>query len=233
MQVLHGLSQKEDDNLLIGAATSDDAGVYRIDSERALVQTVDFFTPIVDDPYRYGQIAAANALSDVYAMGGRPLTAMNLIGMPTDEVPVEVINQILRGGADKILEADCVLAGGHSIQNPEPVYGLSVTGLVHPDRIISNAGGRPGDVLVLTKPLGSGILSTGIKRGLVSAQLEQHLEKIMSELNLPGAILAERGLVHGGTDITGFGFLGHLIALCRLEQRQCRDQCLQCSGHIA
>jgi selenide,water dikinase len=200
---------------LIGAATSDDAGVYRIDDERALVQTVDFFTPIVDDPYRYGQIAAANALSDVYAMGGRPLTAMNLIGMPTDDVPLEVINQILRGGADKILEADCVLAGGHSIRNPEPIYGLSVTGIVHPNRIISNAGGRPGDVLILTKPLGTGILSTGLKRGLVSADLEQRLEDLMSELNLPGAILAERGLVHGGTDITGFGLLGHLISLCR------------------
>jgi selenide,water dikinase len=179
------------------------------------VQTVDFFTSIVDDPYRFGQIAAANALSDVYAMGGRPLTAMNLIGMPTEHVSLDVINQILRGGADKILEADCVLAGGHSIQNPEPIYGLSVTGIVHPDRIISNAGGRPGDVLLLTKPLGTGILSTALKRGLVSAELELRLEDLMSELNLPGAALAERGLVHGGTDITGFGLLGHLISLCR------------------
>lgn len=217
-QVLRGLAQKQDDNLLIGSATSDDAGVYRIDSERALVQTVDFFTPIVDDPYRFGQIAAANALSDVYAMGGRPLTAMNLIGMPTDLVPAEVIHEILRGGADKVLEADCVLAGGHSIQNPEPIYGLSVTGIVHPDRIISNAGGRPGDRLYLTKPLGTGILSTGIKRGLVSKELEQRLEELMGVLNVPGAVLGERGLVRGGTDITGFGFLGHLISLCRSSE---------------
>ena len=183
-------------------------------SERSCKRSI-FFTPIVDDPYKYGQIAAANALSDVYAMGGRPLTAMNLIGMPTDDVPVEIINQILRGGADKILEADCVLAGGHSIQNPEPIYGLSVTGMVHPERIISNAGGRPGDSLFLTKPLGTGILSTAIKRGLVDAELERQLEDLISELNTPGAVLAERGLVRGGTDITGFGFLGHLISLCR------------------
>lgn len=216
-QVLRGVAQKQDPNLLIGAATSDDAGVYRIDDDRALVQTVDFFTPIVDDPYRYGQIAAANALSDVYAMGGRPLTAMNLIGMPTDKVPLEIINLILRGGADKILEADCVLAGGHSIQNPEPFYGLSITGIVHPNRVISNAGGQPGDALILTKPLGTGILSTGIKRGLVSIELERRLEDLMSALNLSGAALAERGLVFGGTDITGFGLLGHLISLCTVS----------------
>src|SRR5438093_12164481 len=164
MQVLRQLPQVRNPNLLVGAATADDAGVYRIDRDRALVQTVDFFTPIVDDPFVYGQIAAANALSDVYAMGGRPLTALNLLGVPTDVVPSRIINAILRGGAAKVKEARCVLLGGHTIRNPEPVYGLSVTGLVHPRRMITNSGAHPGDLLVLTKPLGTGIITTGIKR---------------------------------------------------------------------
>src|SRR3989442_889806 len=168
MQVLRQLPIVRDPNLLVGAATADDAGVYRIDRDRALVQTVDFFTPIVDDPFVYGEIAAANALSDVYAMGGRPLTALNVMGMPTDLVPPKVINAILRGGASKVKEAKCALVGGHSIRNPEPVYGLAVTGLVSPRRMITNDLARPGDLLVLTKPLGTGILTTGIKRGLTS-----------------------------------------------------------------
>lgn len=204
-----------DPNLLVGAATGDDAGVYRIDRDRALVQTVDFFTPIVDDPFWYGQIAAANSLSDVYAMGGRPLTAMNLMGMPTDVVPPKIINAILRGGAAKVKEAKCVLVGGHTIRNPEPIYGLSVTGLVSPRRIISNAGARPGDWLVLTKPLGTGIITTGIKRGITLPALARKAIDIMSRLNTVGADLAECGLVRAGTDITGFGLLGHLGSLCR------------------
>src|ERR1044072_6743358 len=166
MQVLRHLPQVRDSNLLVGAATADDAGVYRIDRDRALVQTVDFFTPIVDDPFVFGQIAAANALSDVYAMGGRPLTAMNLMGVPTEVVPPRIINAILRGGAAKVKEAKCVLVGGHTIRNPEPIYGLAVTGLVNPRRMITNAGARPGDLLVLTKPLGTGVITTGIKRGV-------------------------------------------------------------------
>src|ERR1051326_1487707 len=166
MQVLRQLPQQRDPNLLVGAATADDAGVYRIDRDRALVQTVDFFPPIVDDPFIYGQIAAANALSDVYAMGGRPLTAMNLMGVPTDVVPPKIINAILRGGAAKVKEAKCALVGGHTIRNPEPVYGLAVTGLVNPRRMITNACAKPGDWLVLTKPLGTGIITTGIKRAL-------------------------------------------------------------------
>src|SRR5438309_2988598 len=195
MQVLRQLPMVRDSNLLVGAATADDAGVYRIDPDRALVQTVDFFTPIVDDPFVYGQIAAANALSDVYAMGGRPLTAMNLMGVPTDVVPPKVINAILRGGAAKVKEAKCVLVGGHSIRNPEPVYGLSVTGLVNPRRMITNANARPGDLLVLTKPLGTGILTTGIKRNLTSAPLAQTAITNMSRLNTAGAEVAELGLV--------------------------------------
>ena len=203
-----------DKNLLVGCAT-DDAGVYRLDRDRALVQTVDFFTPIVDDPFLYGQIAAANSLSDVYAMGGRPLTAMNVMGMPTDVVPNRVINAILRGGAAKVKEAKCVLVGGHSIRNPEPIYGLSVTGLVSPRRMMTNASARPGDLLVLTKPLGTGIVTTGIKRGITSAALARKTIAIMARLNTPGADVAERGLVRAGTDVTGFGLLGHLGSLCR------------------
>src|SRR5437762_1415636 len=201
MQVLRQLPQVRDPHLLVGAATADDAGVYRIDRDRALVQTVDFFTPIVDDPFVYGQIAAANALSDVYAMGGRPLTAMNLLGVPTDVVPPKVINAILRGGAAKVKEAGCALVGGHTIRNPEPVFGLSVTGTVHPKRVMTNAGARPDDLLVLTKPLGTGVITTGIKRGLVSPSLEQKVVALMSRLNTPGADIAEARLVKAATDV--------------------------------
>jgi len=195
--------------------TGDDAGVYRIDRDRALVQTVDFFTPIVDDAFAFGQIAAANALSDVYAMGGRPLTAMNLMGIPTDRVPPSIINRILRGGAAKIKEAGCVLVGGHTIRNPEPIYGLSVTGIVSPRRMVTNAAARPGDFLVLTKPLGIGIITTGIKRGLTSGSLGKKAIALMGRLNTVGAEVAERGLVRAGSDVTGFGLLGQLGSLCR------------------
>src|SRR5436190_16731617 len=203
MQVLRQLPRVRDSNLLVGSATADDAGVYRIDRDRALVQTVDFFTPIVDDPFLYGQIAAANSLSDVYAMGGRPLTAMNVLGMPADVVPNRVINAILRGGATKVMEAGCVLVGGHSIRNPEPIYGLSITGLVSPRRMMTNAAARPGDWLVLTKPLGTGIVTTGIKRGITPTALARKTIAIMAQLNTPGADVAERGLVRAGTDVTG------------------------------
>ena len=204
-----------DPNLLVGTATADDAGVYRLDRDRALVQTVDFFTPIVDDPFAYGQIAAANALSDVYAMGGRPLTALNLLGVPTDKVPIPVINAILRGGAAKIKEARCVLVGGQSMRSPEPFYGLAVTGLVSPRRLITNTAARPGDLLVLTKPLGTGVITTGIKRGITSAATVRKAVTAMCQLNEAGAALAERGLIRAGTDVTGFGLLGHLGLLCR------------------
>jgi selenide, water dikinase len=215
VQVLQQLPQLNSPNLLVGAATADDAGVYRIDRSRALVQTVDFFTPIVDDPFTYGEIAATNALSDVYAMGGRPLTAMNLMGVPTELVPPKIINAILRGGATKAKEANCVLVGGHTIRNPEPFYGLSVTGLVNPRRMITNAAARVGDILVLTKPLGTGIITTGIKRGLTSKILAEKAVAVMTRLNFAGAELAEKNLVSAGTDITGFGLLGHLDSMCR------------------
>jgi selenide,water dikinase len=189
--------------------------VYRIDRNRALVQTTDFFTPIVDEPFAYGQIAAANALSDVYAMGGRPLTALNILGIPADSVPPRIINLILRGGAAKIKEAKCVLIGGHTIRNPEPIYGLAVTGLVSPRRMLTNAKARAGDVLVLTKPLGTGIITTGIKRGLTNRLLERRVIAVMTKLNSVGPELAERGLLKAAVDVTGFGLLGHLGAMCR------------------
>ena len=207
--------REHDPNLLVGSDTADDAGVYRLDARRALVQTVDFFTPIVDDPFVFGQIAAANALSDVYAMGGRPLTALNLLGVPVDDVPPAAIARILAGGASKVKEAGCALVGGHTIRNPEPIYGLSVTGLVHPKRLLTNAGARPGDLLVLTKPLGTGIVTTALKRGLASARLERRAVASMRRLNQAGAALAEARLVRGATDVTGFGLLGHLASMCR------------------
>jgi selenide,water dikinase len=199
----------------VGSATGDDAGVYRLDARRALVQTVDFFTPVVDDPYAYGQIAAANSLSDVYAMGGRPLTALNLLGLPDTGVPECAAGAILRGGAAKMKEAGCLLVGGHSVRNPEPFYGLAVTGVVHPRRLITNTQARPGDHLILTKPLGSGIVSTGVKRDLATPTLARRMEAVMRYLNQVGAVLGERGLVRAGTDVTGFGLLGHLGILCR------------------
>tara|TARA_R110002096_G_scaffold237821_3_gene429057 strand:+ start:3473 stop:4429 length:957 start_codon:yes stop_codon:yes gene_type:complete len=205
----------DDPRLLVGASTSDDAAVYQLTDDLAMVQTVDFFTPIVDDPYLYGEIAATNSLSDVYAMGGRPVTAMNVLGMPEDILGLDVIHEIMRGGADKVKEAGCALAGGHSIKNPEPIYGLSVTGLVNPNRMITNAGAQPGDVLVLTKPLGTGILTTGIKRGLAEGEIVMQAINLMSRLNTPGQKMAERGLVRCATDVTGFGLLGHLVSLCR------------------
>jgi selenide,water dikinase len=212
---LRQLPKLRDPNVLVGSASADDAGVYRLTSGRALVQTVDFFTPIVDDPFCYGQIAATNAISDIYAMGGRPLTALNIMGIPTDLVPNKVIAEILRGGAAKAKEARCVIIGGHTIRNPEPVYGLAVTGLVSPKRMLTNARARPGDLLVLTKPLGTGIITTGIKRGLTSPALAKKAIGLMCRLNTVGAALAELRLVRAAVDVTGFGLLGHLTSMCR------------------
>lgn len=215
---MRGLTHISDPRLLIGSASSDDAAVYQISDDIALVQTLDFFTPIVDDPFLFGQIAAANSLSDVYAMGGKPITAMNIVAMPSDVISLDVINQILKGGADKVAEANCALAGGHTVQNPEPLYGLSVTGTLDPRKVISNAGAKPGDLLLLTKALGTGIISTAIKRGLCSDELEKKASLQMASLNTPGSALASRGLTQAGTDVTGFGLLGHLSHLCRESQ---------------
>ncbi len=201
--------------MLVNSNTFDDAGVYRLDRHRALVQTVDFFTPIVDDPFSYGQIAAANSLSDIFAMGGRPLTALNIVGFPADLVRPRVISAILRGGLAKAAEVGCALVGGHSIRNPEPIYGLAVTGIVDVRHVTTNANARPGDLLVLTKPLGTGIATTAIKRGLASRALEKRVIALMSKINTVGAELAERDLVRAATDITGYGLIGHLVSLCR------------------
>jgi len=215
VQVLRQLPTYRNSNVLVNSSTFDDAGVYRLDRHRALVQTVDFFTPIVDDPFSYGQIAAANALSDVFAMGGRPLTALNIMGFPTNLVPPKTIIEILRGGLEKAAEVGCAIIGGHSIRNPEPIYGLAVTGIVDLRYLMTNANARPGDVLVLTKPVGTGIATTAIKHGLASRALEKKVVSLMSKINSIGAELAERHLVRAATDITGFGFIGHLTNMCR------------------
>jgi selenide,water dikinase len=212
---LRQLPQYPNRNVLVGSATADDAGVFRLDRDRALVQTTDFFTPIVDDPFAYGQIAAANALSDIFAMGGRPLTALNLMGMPNDLVSSKTIATILRGGLEKASEVGCAIIGGHTIRNPEPIYGLAVTGIVSPKKMLTNSRAKPGDLLLLTKPLGTGIITTGIKRSLTSRKLAASAIKLMARVNLVGAELAERGLVRAATDVTGFGLLGHLASMCR------------------
>jgi selenide, water dikinase len=217
-QVLRQLPTYRNRNVLVNSSTFDDAGVYKLDGNRALVQTVDFFTPIVDDPFAYGQIAAANALSDVFAMGGRPITALNLMGFPQKLVSPKTVAVILRGGLEKTAEVGCAIIGGHSIRNPEPIYGLAVTGIVDLRNILTNANARVGDFLVLTKPLGTGIATTAIKRGIASRSLEKKVIALMSRTNLVGAQLAEKKLVHAATDITGFGLLGHLANMCRASK---------------
>lgn len=199
--------------MLIGSAAGDDAGVYRLDAERALVQTADFFTPVVDDGYTYGRIAAANALSDVYAMGGRPLSALNVLGYPPDKVPESVIAEILRGGADTAHGAGCAVIGGHTVRNPEPIYGMAVTGLVHPERLLTKDAARPGDLLMLTKPLGTGIITTALKRGTAPERAVERAVAAMTRLNRAGPDLAAAG-VAAATDVTGFGLTGHLADLC-------------------
>jgi selenide, water dikinase len=217
-QVLPQLPLSLDPKVIVNSTTFDDAGVYRLDRHRALVQTVDFFTPIVDDPFSYGQIAAANSLSDIFAMGGRPLTALNIVGFPTDLVRPRVIAAILRGGLAKAAEVGCAIIGGHSIRNPEPIYGLAVTGVIDVRRLTTNANARPGDLLVLTKPLGTGIATTAIKRGAASRTLQKKVITLMSKVNTVGAELAELRLVRAATDVTGYGLMGHLISLCRASR---------------
>ena len=206
---------EEDPNLLVGRETSDDAGVYRLSEDVALVQTVDFITPVVNDPYDFGRIAAANALSDVYAMGGRPLTAMNVVCFPIKSMDKAVLKEILRGGLEKIHEAGAALVGGHSVEDPEIKYGLSVTGLVHPDRVLTNAGVKQGDALILTKPLGTGVLATAIKAGLVSEEAQRRAIETMAMLNRKAAEIMAAYPVSACTDVTGFGLLGHVLEMAR------------------
>jgi selenide,water dikinase len=198
--------------VLVGTKTADDAAVYRVSGELAIIQTVDFFTPVVDDPYLFGAIAAANSLSDVYAMGGRPAFALNIVGFPrkSDATPMSVLQEILRGGAEKAREAGIDIVGGHSVADNEPKYGLCVTGFVHPDRFWENVGARPGDKLVLTKPLGTGIITTALRAGKAGEDLVRPAIESMAALNRGAAQVAGEIGVHACTDVTGFGFLGHL-----------------------
>ncbi len=207
-QLLEDIRVHSDPNLLVGFDRSDDASVYRISDDLALVQTVDFFPPIVDDPYTFGAIAAANALSDVYAMGGEPKLALNIMAVPA-ELPRESVHAMLRGGYDKAYEAGVIITGGHSILDQEPKYGLAVTGFVRPDRVLTNSGARPGDVLLFTKPLGIGILTTAAKVGMTSEETKERARRLMSTLNKSARDAMVKYRVHACTDVTGFGLLGH------------------------
>ena len=202
-------------DLLVGSETADDAAVYRLNDEQAIVATTDFFMPIVDDPYDFGRIAATNALSDIYAMGGKPLFALALVGMPINVLPHETIARILQGGESVCAEAGIPVAGGHSIDSVEPIYGLAAIGVVHPQRVARNAGARAGDVLVLGKPLGVGVLSAALKKGRLDAAGYAAMIAATTRLNRPGTALSALAGVHALTDVTGFGLLGHLLEMCR------------------
>ena len=203
----------DDPNLLVGLESGDDAGVYKLSDDLAIIQTIDFITPIVDDPYIFGQIAAANSLSDVYTMGGKPITAMNVVCFPTKTLDISVLGEILRGGLDKLREAGAVLLGGHSIEDPELKYGLSVTGVVHPANLITKEGAQIGDKLIITKPLGTGIVSTALKGGVAGKEAVAHITASMTTLNKRASELMIEAGAHACTDITGFGLLGHACGM--------------------
>ncbi len=208
---------------MVGFGTSDDAAVYRLTPSLAVVETADFFPPVVDDPFQFGEIAAANALSDIWAMGARPLFALNLVGFPTN-LPLSILSQILAGGRSKAAEASVPILGGHSVQDPEPKYGMAVTGIVHPKKILRNSGAKPGDVLILTKPLGSGIATTAIKRGRASNGLTQQVVQVMAQLNQKAGQVFASGKfkVNALTDVTGFGLLGHLLEMMTASKTRAR-----------
>lgn len=216
---MHGIDFPTDDNVLVGRESSDDAGVYRVSEELALVQTVDFFTPVVDDPCDFGRIAAANALSDVYAMGGRPTTAMNLVGWPVETLGIEHLRAMLAGGAEKVREAGAVVVGGHTVIDEELKYGLAVTGHVHPQRIWKNRGLQPGDALFLTKGIGTGIINTAIKGGLAGEAEVRRVTEVMATLNAAAAEVLAGFPLSACTDVTGFGLLGHLAEMVEGEVR--------------
>ncbi|MGL4628080.1 MAG: selenide, water dikinase SelD, partial [Cetobacterium sp.] len=216
--LLKNLPSVEDKNLIVGFEKSDDAAIYKLTDDIALIQTLDFFTPMIDDPYIFGQIAAANSLSDVYAMGGEPRTAMNIVCFPEKE-NIEILGEILRGGAEKIAESGAVLSGGHSIHDPEIKYGLSVTGLVHPDKVFKNYGSEDGDVLIITKPLGTGIISTATKVETLSEEVKNEWVEVMTTLNKYSAEIIKNYPVSACTDITGFGFLGHAYEMAVASEK--------------
>ena len=213
MQVLHGLPKFNNADMLVGTETADDAGVYRLRPDLAIVNTVDFFTPIVDDPYVFGQIAATNSLSDVYAMGGEPKTAMNIVCFPKGKMDMEILGEILKGGADKVKESGAVVIGGHSIIDEEIKYGMAVTGIIHPDKILRNVGVQEGDVLILTKPLGTGIISTALKKGKASRESIDEAVEFMTTLNAAAAAIIRNYPVHACSDVTGYGILGHALEM--------------------
>ncbi len=204
-----------DPNVLVGFEKADDAGVYRLDDQTAVVQTVDFFTPIVDDPFIYGQIAAANSLSDIYAMGGSPRFALSIVCFPKDKLGEDVLHEVLRGGTDKMKEAEVPVIGGHSVEDQEIKFGYCVTGLIHPDKIYSNSAAKPGDVLLLTKPLGTGIIATGIKLGKTPTNVAQNAIEWMRKLNAPGRDGMEKFHIHSVTDVTGYGLIGHAYEMAQ------------------
>ncbi len=212
-EVLKDLPIPKSPKVLVGLETSDDAGVYQLTDDIALVQTADFFSPIVDDPFTFGQIAVANALSDVYAMGGKPLTALNLVAFPIKTLPPSVLKEILRGGLSKMVEAEVALIGGHTVEDPEVKYGLSVTGIIHPGKILTNTGAKPGDQLILTKPIGTGIIATALKGGMASEESVSRMVKSMTALNKEAAKWMPTFGAHACTDITGFGLIGHAIEM--------------------
>ena len=213
-QLLEDIKVHTDPNLLVGFDKSDDASVYKVSEELALVQTVDFFPPIADDPYVFGQIAATNALSDVYAMGGEPKLCLNIMAVPRD-MPKEAVHQLLKGGYDKVYEAGALITGGHSILDDEPKYGLAVTGFVHPDKILTNSGAKPGDVLLFTKPIGIGVLTTAAKADMVSPESMELALRLMTTLNKAARDVMVQYRVHACTDVTGFGMLGHLYEMAQ------------------
>jgi selenide,water dikinase len=212
-EALKHLKPSEDPNLLVGFETSDDAAVYRVAPDLAFISTVDFITPPVDDPYWFGQIAAANALSDIYAMGGKPLTALNLVMYPSEKLPLRHLTEILRGGHDKVIEAGASMAGGHTVDDNEPKYGLAVTGIVHPDRIYTNCGAQPGDILVLTKPLGTGVLFNACRSGKLRYKKLEPLLPMIASLNEKAMEITRGFDIHACTDITGFGIAGHAFEM--------------------
>ncbi len=214
-QVVRGLPKFDDPNLIVGADTFSDAGVYRLRDDLYIVQTVDFFPPLIDDPFQFGQIAAANSLSDVFAMGAQPVTALNIVGFPDKQLELEVLHEILAGGADKVLEAGAVIVGGHSVRDAEIKYGLSVTGVVHPDQLLTNAGARPGDLIVLTKALGTGFITTASKAEECPAEILAAAIAGMTQLNRIGRDAALATHAHAATDVTGFGLAGHAGEMAR------------------
>ena len=213
MQVLHDLPKFNDPNMIVGTETSDDAGVYRLTDELAIINTVDFFTPIVDDPYTFGLISATNSLSDVYAMGGDPKTCMNIVCFPKGKMDMEVLGEILKGGAEKAKESGAVVIGGHSIIDEEIKYGMAVTGIIHPDKVFRNVGVQEGDVLVLTKPVGTGIITTALKKGKASKESVEQAVRAMTTLNAAASKVARQHAVNACCDVTGFGVLGHAMEM--------------------